>query len=55
MYIKKPYDWLGLKDRAIVILHIGGFTHREIMKLVRVNGNRIQLALKHKHGNKITI
>jgi DNA-directed RNA polymerase specialized sigma24 family protein len=33
-YIRKPFDRLPLKQRAIYILHLAGFTNREIGKLL---------------------
>lgn len=32
-YINKPFKNLPLKQRAIFILHLAGFTYREIQKL----------------------
>ena len=40
-YINKPFHLLPLKQRAIFILHLAGFTQREIASLIRTSVSTI--------------
>lgn len=44
-YINKPFDRLPLKQRAIFILHLAGFTQREIRDLLRTDRNLVSSAI----------
>jgi transposase len=35
-YIRKPFDRLPLKKRAVFILHMGGMSYREIADLLKI-------------------
>ena len=45
-YINKPYAHLPLKKRAIVILHLAGFSTREIGRLLSTHYTRVSVVIR---------
>ena len=51
-YVNKPFQNLPLKQRTIFILHLAGFTYREIQSLKLVASHRdISQAIKKGYEN----
>ena len=45
-YMNKPFRRLPLKQRAILILHMAGFTYKELQRLGVANPNTISRAIQ---------
>ena len=53
-YVNKPFNRLPLKRRAVFILHLAGFTYRELMSLGIASPKTISRAISMAKGEKYT-
>ena len=54
-YINRPFNNLPLKQRAILILYISGFTYADMKKMLRVGRTTISSTIKANSGLNLPI